>query len=136
MQNDTDLIFEAYKEIYSEGWKDVTASLLMMLGIGTGIAKLGSDINQKSQGYPNLATPQIEMGVAKADPNNIKSYLHKMRSISERNEIPDQHLEALHAISKNQHYPELAEEAKNILDTMNRRSVDKKSKMISSFGRS
>jgi hypothetical protein len=136
MQNDTDLIFEAYKEIYSEGWKDATAALLMMLGMGTGVGHLASDIHQKSLGYPKLTPPQIEMGVNKADPKAIKSYLDKMNSISERNEIPSQHIEALTAIANNKQDTESAKKAEDILNTMLKRSADKKQRMMASFKRS
>jgi hypothetical protein len=123
MQNDTDLIFEAYKEIYSEGWKDwkdVTAALLMMVGAAAGIGKVGSEMSQRLGGYPELKTPEIKHGVATADEKTIKNYLEQMMHISELNSVPQQHLEALRAISKNVKFPELSAEAKRILSIMER----------------
>jgi hypothetical protein len=120
MQNDTDLIFEAYKEIYSEGWKDVTAALLMMVGAAAGVGKVGSEISQRLDGYSELTPPQIEQGVAIADEASIKNYLEKMMHISESNSVPRQHLEALRAISKNDKFPELSAKANRILSIMKR----------------
>lgn len=125
MQNDTDLIFEAYKEIYSEGWKDVTAALLMMVGAAAGAGKIGSEISQRLGGYEKLAPPQIKQGVLTADQQSIKNYLEKMMHISELNAVPSQHLDALKAISKNEKYPAESAEAKKILSIMSDRASRK-----------
>jgi hypothetical protein len=125
MQNDTDLIFEAYKEIYSEGWKDVTAALLMMVGAAAGAGKMGSEISQRLGGYEKLTPPQIEQGVLTADQQSIKNYLEKMMHISELNAVPRQHLDALKAISENEKYPAESAEAKKILSIMRDRASRK-----------
>jgi hypothetical protein len=77
MSKDTDLIYEAYTEIYSEGWKDIVAAALMTLGAAVGsVAGIKHAATEYSQGLPNLKTPEV------TDASTVDTYLGKMAKIS------------------------------------------------------
>jgi hypothetical protein len=77
MPNDTDLIYEAYTEIYSEAWKDIVAAALMTLGAATGsVVGIKHAATEYSQGLPSLKTPQV------SDSSTVDTYLGKMAKIA------------------------------------------------------
>jgi hypothetical protein len=99
---------------------------MMMIGAGVGFGKAGSEINQRSQGYPSLTPPEMQEKVSSADERSIADYLDKMMHISEMNNVPQQHLNALKAISQNEKYSDLAHKAEKILSIMKDRAMRSK----------
>jgi hypothetical protein len=76
MHNDTDLIFEAYKEIYSEGWKDVVAGASLALAAAMGAVGVKHAATEFERGLPNLNAPQM------VDASKVDTYLGKVAHIA------------------------------------------------------
>jgi hypothetical protein len=76
MQNDTDLIFEAYKEIYSEGWKEWLAGAGIMLTAALGGMGINQAATEFKTGLPKLTVPQP------SDSDKVDAYLGKVAKIS------------------------------------------------------
>lgn len=76
MQNDTDLIFEAYKEIYSEGWKDWVAGAGMALATAMGVGAIKHAATEFKTGLPSLNVPK------QLDSSKLDTYLGKVAHIA------------------------------------------------------